>query len=494
MLKAHKDPVRKVFLLILLVSFGTTAHGLTSVIKTDNIWTTYGAAVAGSLLLQVFIVGAWGGFGKMVGDGYRYLPLGFAAIGLVASISSAVFASSTNVEVLNMNFLVQEQANENRAFLTKPVGELAKFTGELSQQIDAYAELAGQRSKIEAEAGASCEGLPKPPVCGSLCNLRNQQKIDASENAKLSRALNEKALQLQASAVGTQTQEQVNKLFLDVNRLKNGGEIAKIRTWVAGEERGFRDGFTFRGKVLQCKDPQASDMIASIQTLASKTIDFPAEPPRVTEQGVSDAAVRNIHALGTLVVTALSAPSKLGTFIASPSVSPFVFPWVVAFMIELVCAAFAIVEGYQRRGAFGEPTGRPLDPAAKLRQQQILWAIRRLSVHEFVGGRKHTWLVVPIDATQLPFDVENLPHFLRLTQPVMRGPIEINQVIGNEAIRSRIQEAAGNAKLFTLWNFKNYDSKVAEIARQLGLDPITFEPSHNPGGASSTSASLRLIR
>lgn len=493
MFKGRIDPVRKGFLLILLISFGTTAHGLTSVIKAENLYTKYGAAILGSLVLQMIIVGAWGGFGKMMGDGARVVPLGLAAFGLAASLFSAVFASSTNVEVLNMNFLVQEQANENRAVLTKPVGELAKFTGELSQQIDAYAALAGQRSKIEAETGASCEGVPKPPVCGSLCNLRSQQKDEASENAKLSRALNEKALQLQANAVGTQTQEQVNALFLDVNRLKNGGEIARIQTWAANEERGFRDGFPFRNKVLQCKDPQASDMIASIRTLASKTIDFPAEPPRVTEQGVANAAVRNIHALGALVITALKAPSSVGAFIASPSVSPFVIPWVIAFMIELICAGFAIMEGYQHRGAFGEPTGRPLDPSTKLRMQQILWAIRRLSIHEFVGGRKHTWLVVPIDATQLPFDVENLPHFLRLTQPVMRGPVEIGQVIGNEAIRARIQEAAGNAKLFTLWNFKNYDSKVAEIARQLGLDPVTFEPGGS-GGPATSSVGLRLIR
>jgi len=54
--------------------------------------------------------------------------------------------------------------------------------------------------------------------------------------------------------------------------------------------------------------------------------------------------------------------------------------------------------------------------------------------------------------------------------------------------RARIQQAAGNAKLFTLCNFKNYDSRVAEIARHLGLDSVTFE-----AGAGVTAA-LPLLR
>jgi len=116
---------------VVLVSFLTTMHGFKAVSGLDGA-TGYVAAGLISALLQLTIVIGWRSFGKALGDRVLITALGFALLGAGASTISAVFASSTNVEMLNSEFLNRQQAVENRDLLIKPAVELADFTTELS--------------------------------------------------------------------------------------------------------------------------------------------------------------------------------------------------------------------------------------------------------------------------------------------------------------------------------------------------------------------------
>ena len=123
--------------------------------------------------------------------------------------------------------------------------------------------------------------------------------------------------------------------------------------------------------------------------------------------------------------------------------------------------------GLQRQ--FGEPAGRVLDPASRRLLQEVQVALRCLSVHDYVGGRRHTWLLIPIEADGIGFDIQNLPHVLGLKQPNMRGAVTLDEITASDATRRQIREFAPDADVFTLWEFPNFDNKVGEIAKQLGL-------------------------
>jgi hypothetical protein len=395
-----------------------------------------------------------------------------------------------------MSFLERSDLSKQIGTLIAPALAVTAFSQDLNRQLIDYANFAEQRSKQEEKFGNSCEGDPQVAQCGPICELRLAQSAEAKAQAAKAARISERVIDLRTKAGGITTQEGIDRLFLDVASLTTGSDLAAIRSWADNEATGFLGGFEGPGsEPLICRDSAALALVRKIRDATEATAELPAIAPQLRAQGVGEAAQLNLAAMLSVLPLVFDPPS-LKARLSDEDVAPFLPAWGFALIIEAICAAVALGDGWSKRRYLGDPWGRPLDPNIRQRHALLARALVGLTFPVIVRGSHAYVLLCPVDATGPAMLLSTLPHNLPngkwfgqrigLRPTEMAALTDLDSLGLTESQQAAIEELTGGARAFSVWYFPNYLSVVRRIYRDLGIDDL--RPPRQPNGPG-----LRLV-
>jgi hypothetical protein len=446
------------WILFNLGSFIATTLGIASQIdgQGDSASPYLIAAAIASAIQSVVLLG-WPVVGRAMRRRAIVLVVIMAAISLSGSILSGTFASTTYIKQARSTFLAEAHEDDlvNRAVrVLSPVTDKAL---NLQRQMSAYERFAADESLREGTSGDSCDGSATIADCGPICRLRAQQSGEANDRAADMRSLVARIDALRSSAVGITEQSQLIDLTNASNAFLRDSLFDRVLEWSEDEKAGFDGrGFQFEGRLIQCRDSEASQRLSEVIAAANTVID-PASTPTLRDQTYADVATKNIEALAATVQAGLGGRDALVEALLEDSARQFLPLWIISFVIEMACACLGLAL-IPARGPFS--TGRN-GPDVDLNTMAIVAdTYNRCSMWQ--GNQ--LYFFVPFDGEDeaLRSNAQLLVRELHSRPFARRGPILIEHLMSEEeAARYSALTGATSAEAFIIRNPQKAEQKVS---------------------------------
>ena len=339
-------------------SFVTTAIGIAGAAPGLN-KITYGFGAWGASLALQFSIVALYSFVAVSISMRRSLtltiPICLFAVAL--SIISGIVASSTNMKIFNFAYLQEAHEEDVLEEVLAPVAALVNKTSALDRAFTDYSSFATSRAEREEDHGDSCEGKRLDKICGSICNWRKRQSLQANGLSIIARDLQQQGAELGIFAAGNLNAEKVIEIHRRVRRLVGSPNVQKLANGATILKDEVENGFDMGSGLRICKDSDASSRLANILDKVNQWPSITLVPPKIKVQTIGDSAARNIDA-------ALRGLFSLSTFKLKHIIKVFSHPdlqafrgwWLFSLAVELGCGMFVVLNACARLPFRGVPS------------------------------------------------------------------------------------------------------------------------------------------
>lgn len=460
----------------MLFSFATTAYGFSTVLEMYGPVTRFALAGLVSLVIQMLIGACWTASGRRFSQGSLAFLL-IAVVAVVPTLFSTVFASSANMFLYKWSTVNARSTADAVQPVLEPILSVYDQANKTSSLLDEYSRYASDQADREARSGDSCEGQTLASVCGPICRLRHSQSENASQSAELARTIRQDALTLRTRSGGVNNQDAINNLYRDAVELTTDTRRDELEEYIRRELDGFRDGFILDdGTTRICRDRGAISLLTSISDHLSIDLDIDAAPPRLQEPTIARVAEQNIETIWD-TISNLRSRLSVGADPFTVEAREHFLPWVIALLVDVVCAVFAFRLGIRSdpdRGRIWPVVGwvmrGKMTAQVAEEQSRLLDAFRSLRI----DSGQNTYLAIPRsydDGIYNKLRVANLPFVLSKAglkmRPLLNGTsLDLGKIVPEEAAQLK---ASTDADRFRVWQVYNADKFEKKMALRLGV-------------------------
>lgn len=421
-------------------------------------WLLFLGAVAGTMLIQMFINGGW----KPYFEGHGGLT--GAGIGFVASSASLISATAGWLLVLDSiglqrDLQVAAVAPHTQVLQTheaRYIDSAARFAA-LSTEMAAKA----QRESTTGPACANDSAATWQKDCGPRCRFMNRQAQVTEAMSQHAQGLADRMSSI-TRRLNTGSQAEIDKAYTEALQLQRAPEMTSLRNGVRSLKSDLTGSITDpeTNTVFVCQMPETLAIVTEADTALSEVMLLPARPTRPEPQ-VDDsmvAAVTVVSAVAKGEVSDLRAGEKTSL--------------VLALMVEVLL--LLCLRRDARREA--ELAIRPLEPErfenATLKQKlrhpdKIAGFLALLDRYTVNGGHWGHYLAVPSDGDDGDFRARclELVDYLSIA-PATRAsnPIDMRGIFP-EWVSARAIET-GQATHFELYKLPGFVTRWRRVVRR----------------------------
>lgn len=445
----RKNPFTFIFPILLLVvsvwSWGTSAIGLWSwFVESIDFWLAAAAGLAMSAFIQVSIAGMWFGVTS------RRIPILIKPFCMALALSLSVISGS----LASGSYLLMTASDAYEALLNRrsfetvsdPLFAFGDRFSEIEQRMLEFSLLSGERERIEASSGASCDGARVQPGHGPRARMRQRLKGESSKMAAIASIIAGEAINI-TTLPGAVDDAKMAKAYAAARALAKDGRITQIRRWINRTLRDFREGFhdAPSDKRFECPDSAVETSLSEISELLSAGITLPRTPPAAIELGFTQA-VRNSYGQ---VWSAINAVLGLdGANWDREAFHTSLIAFIIAGMVEALIISFVFLTAAMSGASAGADAPRGTPVAAYLRDD---WeSMLTLLDHLIIEEAGIAYFLVPENGDpKTRNQARNLARRWRMPRTARAEAVNIADI--SPVHHQVLANGSGGATLFTIY-------------------------------------------
>lgn len=256
----------------------------------------------------------------------------FLSLALVASLTSAAFASGVTSFVASQASYDAEVQSVGLASMVSPLGNLQDNSSNQSMALLSTSSKMSAAERQEEGFGNSCLGPATPKICGVRCLLRRRLAEEAKAHSDNVAAIATESTAIVSDTGAVLNQDEWRTLYRRGASLVSDSRIAEARAWAIETREGFRSGFVDpdSGKAFECRDPDAENDLSNLITVLSNSPDFPISPPIFAESSFAYVVGANLKTLQDMLLS----PTPFGEAYDQADAQRMMPAFLLALLIE----------------------------------------------------------------------------------------------------------------------------------------------------------------
>lgn len=458
-------------------SFGTTGYALQNYMPGD--WgqeLRLGAALGLSAFIQTIIGVTWPEAARKTARGNLIAGTFMLLFSLSGTVLSGTLASSTNALLINRHAIETEIETRIIEKTLAPVKDVTTSALTTMDLLADYADFANREARLETDTGKSCDGVNLAAICGSICELRKRQSLEANTRRTSTKDLLTQVDDLRAYARIGLDNSKLGEMFSKANALTRDDSFREIKSWATTERASFAGaGFSINGKTVFCSDAEAVQQLDQILAALPTPDTGQLVADKLPVVDITYVAKENLSALKDAANAILAEPQKTGAILGAEPAATYAPFWAFSLMIEMICIFLGITRAMNGRLPFeGPPDVLPPTKEQKARAKTVKEVLDTLIIR---SGRK-TYLLVPKNGTnkrleQNAYYLSTKKRQLGISYFPVRSAIHLKDLVPKDA--HRITEATG-AEMVEVYKVRKLARFERDIASVLG-----FSEANAPG-------------